>query len=179
MQTKRIKCPKCGVVLDVKNSRNETIKQITCPSCSSVLQVKFEQQQEPIEAHTYYAPKTSNENSGATILATAQKSHKSAILVFNGLEYPIETGENIVGRKGNTSKATIQIPTEDRFMSRQHCRIIVTSLSDGSLKATLSDYQNKNMTSVNGQTINQGDEIRLSNDDKITMGNTTITFKFS
>lgn len=179
MQTKRIKCPKCGVVLDVKNSMNETVKQITCPSCGAVLQVKFEPQEEPIEAHTYYAPKASNDNSGATILAAAQKSHKSAILVYNGIEYPLETGENIVGRKGNTSKATIQIPTDDRFMSRQHCRISVTFLSDGSLKVTLCDYQNKNMTSVNGQTINQGDEIRLSDGNKITMGQTTVVFKLS
>lgn len=178
MQTKRIKCPKCGVVLDVINSKNETIKQITCPSCSSALQVKFELQEEPIEAHTYYAPKASN-NSGATILATASNTHNSAYLVYNGIEFPLESGENIIGRKGKTSNATVQIPTDDRFMSRQHCRVNVTFLSDGTLKVTLRDYQNKNMTSVNGVTITQGDEIRLSNDDKIKMGNTTITFKFS
>ena len=178
MQTKRIKCPKCGVVLDVKNSKNETIKQITCPSCSSSLQVKFELQEEPIEAHTYYAPKASD-NIGATILATASKTHKSAYLFYNGIEFSLEIGENIIGRKGNTSNATVQIPTDDRFMSRQHCRINVISLSDGTLKVTLRDYQNKNMTSVNGMVISQGDEIRLSNDDKITMGNTTIIFKFS
>lgn len=178
MQIKRIKCPKCGVVLDVKNSKNETVKQITCPSCSSVLQVKFELQEEPIEAHTYYAPKVSN-NIGATILAAPSKSHKSAFLVYNDTEIPLESGENIIGRKGNTSNATVQIPTDDRFMSRQHCRINVTSLSDGTLKVTLCDYQNKNMTSVNGMNISKGDEIRLSDDDKIKMGNTTITFKFS
>ena len=178
MQTKRIKCPKCGVVLDVINSKNETIKQITCPSCSSALQVKFELQEEPIEAHTYYAPKVSK-NSGETVLATDSKTHETAYLVYNGIEFPLEMGENIIGRKGNTSNATVQIPTDDRFMSRQHCRVNVTFLSDGTLKVTLRDYQNKNMTSVNGVTITQGDEIRLSNDDKITMGNTTIIFKFS
>lgn len=178
MQTKRIKCPKCGVVLDVKNSKNETIKQITCPSCSSALQVKFELQEEPIEAHTYYAPKASK-NNGATVLATASNTHNSAFLVYNGIEFPLESGENIIGRKGNTSNATVQIPTDDRFMSRQHCHVYVTSISDGTLKVTLRDYQNKNMTLINGMTISQGDEIRLSNDDKITMGNTTVIFKFS
>ena len=41
MQTKRIKCPQCGVVLDVKNSKNEGIKQVTCPMCNAVLRVHF------------------------------------------------------------------------------------------------------------------------------------------
>ena len=97
MQTKRIKCPKCGVVLDVKNSQNEVVKQITCPSCKTALQVKFQPQQEkqdPVEAHTYYAPpkqpmasdgetQLAGTNYGATQLyAPAQKP--SAGLSFGG-----------------------------------------------------------------------------------------------
>jgi predicted component of type VI protein secretion system len=88
-------------------------------------------------------------------------------------------GDNVIGRKGNSSKASIQIATTDRYMSRQHCRINVSSLSDKSLKVVLCDYQNKNMTSVNDHAIVQGDEIRLMDGDKITMGETTLTFKLS
>lgn len=179
MQVKRIQCPQCGVVLDVKNSKNETAKQITCPSCNTVLQVKFTPQNEPIEAHTYYAPKTNNEELGRTELASPQTIHKSASLTHEGKTYPLEMGENIIGRKGQSSKASVQIDTDDRYMSRQHCRISVTSLPDGSLKAVLRDYKNKNMTSVDGQTLGPDDEIRLSDGNKITMGNTTVTFKFS
>ena len=179
MQTKRIQCPQCGVVLDVKNSKNESVKQIKCPSCYSVLQIKFAPSDEPLDAHTFYAPAISKENYGATELARSSTTHKSAGLVYEGITYPLEMGENIVGRKANTSQASIQIATEDRYMSRQHCRITVTSLSDGSVKAVLCDYQNKNMTFVDGQTIGQGDEIRLSDGNKITMGQTTVTFKLT
>lgn len=28
METKRIKCPSCGVLLDVRNSQNEAVKMI-------------------------------------------------------------------------------------------------------------------------------------------------------
>ena len=56
MQVKRIKCPSCGVVLDVTNSKNESVKQITCPKCKAVLEVKFPPQQAPLEAETYIAP---------------------------------------------------------------------------------------------------------------------------
>ena len=203
MQTKRIICPKCKAVLDVTNSKNETLKQITCPSCKTILQVKFQPQQEqpqqePIEAKTYYAPpKRSMADSGATQLAGAvgetvlggglsgatqlymptQKTTSTAKLTFEGNDYPLEEGQNIVGRKGTTSKATVQIATEDRYMSRQHCSITVTTLPDGTKKAVLSNYQNKNLTTVDGQEIETGDEIRLTNGDRITMGHTTVVFK--
>jgi ssDNA-binding Zn-finger/Zn-ribbon topoisomerase 1 len=191
MQTKRIKCPSCGVVLDVQNSKNELVKQITCPKCKAVLQVKFPPQQEPLEAKTYYAPpkklvadngatQLAGTSYGATQLVTdTPKISTSAKLLYDGISYPLEEGQNIIGRKGNTSKATIQIATDDRYMSRQHCSINVTTLPDGTKKAVLSNYQNKNLTSIDGQPIETGDAIRLTEGNSITMGHTTITFKLS
>lgn len=190
MQTKRIKCPKCGVVLDVKNSKNEEVKQITCPSCKTILQVKFQPQQEPIEAETYYAPpKLSADNGttqlagssfGATQLVMSPKKETSRVsLQYGGISYPLEEGRNIVGRKASTSTATIQIETADRYMSRQHCSITVTSLPDGTKKVVLSNYQNKNQTTIDGLPVETGDVIRLIDGNSITMGHTTITFKLS
>ena len=205
MQVKRIICPNCRAVLDVKNSQNETVKQITCPSCKTILQVKFQlqqerPQQEPIEAKTYYAPpKQPTANNGATQLAGAggetmlggglsgatqlytptQKAVVTAKLTFGGKDYPLKEGQNIVGRQGTTSKATVQIETADRYMSRQHCSITVTTLPDGTKKAVLSNYQNKNLTTIDGQPIETGDSIRLTDGNSITMGHTTVTFKLS
>jgi len=191
MQTKRIKCPKCGVVLDVKNSKNEEVKQIICPSCKTLLQVKFQPQQEPMEAKTFYAPPKQpvadngatqlvGGSFGATQLVMSPKNEVSkASLVFGGVSYPLEEGQNIIGRKASTSKATIQIETADRYMSRQHCSITVTTLPDGKKKAVLSNYQNKNQTTIDGQSIETGDAIRLTDGNSITMGHTTLTFKLS
>lgn len=191
MQTKRIKCPSCGVVLDVQNSKNELVKQITCPKCKAVLQVKFPPQQEPLEAKTYYAPpKQPVADNGATQLAGSgygatqlvtdtPKISTSVKLLYDGISYPLEEGQNIIGRKGNTSKATIQIATDDRYMSRQHCSVTVTTLPDGTKKVVLSNYQNKNLTSIDGQPIETGDTIRLTDGNSITMGHTTIKFKLS
>ncbi|MBO6255835.1 MAG: FHA domain-containing protein [Bacteroidaceae bacterium] len=205
MQTKRIICPKCKAVLDVKNSQNEAVKQIICPSCKTILQVKFQlqqerPQQEPIEAPTYYAPpKRPTTDSGATQLAGAggetqlgvglsgatqlytptQKTTATAKLSFGGKDYPLNEGQNIVGRKGTTSKAIVQIETADRYMSRQHCIITVSSLPDGTKKVVLSNYQNKNLTAIDGQPIETGDSIRLTDGNSITMGHTTVTFKLS
>ena len=206
MQTKRIICPKCKAVLDVKNSQNETVKQITCPSCKTILQVKFLQQQEKhqqesIEANTFYAPpKRPTTDNGATQLVGAggetvlggglsdatrlytpptQKTTATAKLTFGGKDYPLTEGQNIVGRQGKTSMATIQIETADRYMSRQHCTITVTTLPDGTKKAVLSNYQNKNLTTIDGQPIETGDSIRLTDGNTITMGHTTVNFKLS
>lgn len=190
MQTKRIICPNCRTVLDVTNSKNEEVKQIICPKCQATLQVKFAPQQEPLEAKTFYAPpkqpttnngetQLAGSSCGATELGTPKVKPKSgnARLVFNDEPYFLEEGQNIVGRKGNTSKATVQIATDDRYMSRQHCSITVTTLPDGTKKAVLSNYQNKNQTTVDGQEIETGDAIRLNNGNRITMGHTTVVFK--
>ena len=101
----------------------------------------------------------------------------NARLVFEDQPYFLEEGQNIIGRKGNTSKATVQIATDDRYMSRQHCSITITTLPDGTKKAVLSNYQNKNLTTIDGQEIETGDAIRLVNGNRITMGHTTVIFK--
>lgn len=36
-----IKCPSCGVILDVKNSHHEAVKRISCPNCKKQLDVDF------------------------------------------------------------------------------------------------------------------------------------------
>ncbi len=199
MQIKRIKCPNCQTVLEIKSAKIESVKQITCPHCKASLQVKFPPQQAPSGAETCYAPKKTVANSGetqlaggnngetqlaggshgATQLATPKDKAQSsrARLVFEDHPYFLEEGQNIIGRKGNTSKADVQIATDDRYMSRQHCSITVTTLPDGAKKAVLSNYQNKNLTSIDGQEIETGDAIRLVNGNRITMGHTTVTFK--
>ena len=37
----RIKCPSCGIFLDVRNSKHEAVKQVTCPNCHKLLAVDF------------------------------------------------------------------------------------------------------------------------------------------
>lgn len=41
MEKLRIKCPSCGIVLEVKNSKNEKVKNITCPNCQKQLAITF------------------------------------------------------------------------------------------------------------------------------------------
>lgn len=44
----RIQCPSCGIILDVRNSKHEALKQIVCPNCKKQLAVNFEEEIEPL-----------------------------------------------------------------------------------------------------------------------------------
>lgn len=177
MEVKRIKCPNCGVVLDVRNSKNETLKIITCPQCQAQLRVKFQPQSAntgAIDAETFIA---NNRKTGDTILKSKkQASAGKPVLTFAGRNYPLAIGENIVGREAVSSHATVQIATADHYMSRHHIKINVIALGDGNYKAVVSNYKNMNPTRVNGVKLDDGDAIVLQPGINITMGETTVAY---
>lgn len=43
----RIKCPSCGIILDVKNSKHEAVKRIVCPNCQKQLAIDFQEKEKP------------------------------------------------------------------------------------------------------------------------------------
>lgn len=162
MEVKRIRCPKCGVVLDVRNSNGETKRTFRCPRCGVGLQVSFAQDtaEEP-----------------TTVYGVKKNQQCRPRLIYGGEEYLLSEGRNVIGRKALSSTATIQIETSDHYMSRQHAIVMVTALADGGMKVVLSGYQNMNEITVDGQTLEPGDEVRLMDDSRITMGNTTVIYK--
>lgn len=191
MQTKKVQCPSCGKVLVVTNTMNATLKKFHCPNCNRLLQTSFPaQEEEPLVAKTYLAPLQRKVDNGATQLSgnsfgSTQLSvskadvNEKAKLEVGGHTYLLQDGQNIVGRKCSSSKATVQIEATDNYMSRQHFIINVSALSNGSKKVVMSNYKNKNRTYVNEQPIGKGDEIRLFDGNKIRIGNTIIIFKLS
>lgn len=186
--SKTVKCPYCKAILTVKNSKNVEIKIISCPKCGESLKVSFRKRKEPVEAPTYIPqrPKEVNNretqagNTGspyATKIRFRQKEKNNPRLLCNGQFYELESGENIIGRQTDDSLATIQINTNDLYMSRQHIKIIVNSQKDGVKNFVLGNYKNMNKTMVNGQVVEKEDLIRLSDGDVITIGHTEIQFK--
>lgn len=49
MEELRIKCPSCGIILAVRNSKNEAVKRITCPNCKKQLAVTFHEEPKPAQ----------------------------------------------------------------------------------------------------------------------------------
>lgn len=181
MEIKRIQCPNCGVVLDVKNSEMEDEKQITCPQCKAILKVRF-RHKAPLETKTvlgggHYGGETQlgKMNSAATQLASKSNT-KSCHLCVESQNYPLSVGMNTVGRKASSSQASLQIETDDRYMSRRHAKIEVRELA-GIRQAIISNDQNKNAMYVDGQELQSGDAVILRDGSEIIMGKTHVIYK--
>ncbi len=188
MEIKQVKCSGCGAILSVRNSKDEDEKLIICPQCKVRLKVTFRRRQSadlPLDARTYVAsfPQSGGETQlggtaadGSTQLDGKDSCGKSALLELNGTCYQLSLGKNIVGRKAATSTATVQLATDDRYMSRQHVVINVVRMHDGNIKSIISNYQNKNSTLINGEVISAGDEIVLTDGAIIHMGHRQISY---
>lgn len=191
MEVKRVKCSNCGIILEVKNSKNEAVKLITCPQCKAPLRVRFQPQQ-PLEVETILPgrqQRVAPQNDGETLLGGRQDSERTilgqgrqqgaatACLVLAGQQYVLRQGANTVGRKAQTSQATLQLPVSDPYMSRHHLQITVSVLPNGKLKAVISNDRNKNITSINGVELPHDEAIVLSNGDRIVMGKTTVVYQ--
>jgi pSer/pThr/pTyr-binding forkhead associated (FHA) protein len=106
----------------------------------------------------------------------APKTIKHGKLKVGDQYYTLRMGSNVVGRKANSSEANIQIVTTDMFMSRQHALIKMTKVANGSMKALISNFQNKHVTYVNGMELVENDEVLLINGAQIKMGKTIVEY---
>lgn len=140
-------------------------------------------QSRPQAAYDYSAPhggtaSASRFASEETVMPSGASSVPggTACLVLNGMRYALRNGRNIIGRQGDTSEATVQIVTNDMYMSRQHCVITVTQHGDGRVRAKISNYQNKNKTMINDTLLGSMQEMWLPDSCDITMGRTTMRY---
>ena len=100
----------------------------------------------------------------------------SFYFLYGGHKYPFVFYNNLICRKATTSQATVQIATDDRYMSRQHLAIQVIKASTDNVRVVVSNYHNKNASYVNGQLLNEGDQLVLTEGSIIKMGNTTVVY---
>lgn len=189
IQQKSVRCPNCGVLLNVKNSQNETEKFIDCPRCKAPLRVKFPvlKSGERLDAVTEIVGRprkddgetrtADRKDDGCTVMASPKKQTKRCYLQYGTKQYPLEIGHNTVGRKASSSSANVQIDTSDIYMSRRHLSISVTTISEGLTKAVACNDKNKNDTFVNGTRLSDGDRVVLTDGSKIRMGDTVVTYK--
>ena len=170
-QTINIKCPGCGVVLRVTNSKDEPEKRFACPKCGKRIVVPF-YKLKPEDGETQLDGKGGSQSTqlcGDDIM-------QSCFLLHEGKEYELTIGSNTVGRLATTSIADVQIDSDDLFMSREHAVVNVRRLPNGSLKIDISNFKNKNTTKVNGLLLEHDDAIVLHDGDTIEMGNTSLSF---
>lgn len=171
----RVKCPKCGAVLTLKGNNELAGKNIKCAICSTIS--KFELFK---VVNSVAAPSDEDATSLSPLLKDSSSAPKKlGVIQYQGKEYKLAPGANIIGRKASSSSATVQIDTDDRTMSRCHITIEVTTTQSGDYIYYLYTAKNMNATNINGQKIAEGDKIILSGSETIEMGLTKVKFIIS
>ncbi len=198
MEVKRVICKACGVKLEIKNTNNDPLKIIRCPKCKATLQVVFGQpaaSASPAAPVVHLAPDVhiaSDETmlpqmkpaaatpavGGETILPQrSMTSDPLPFLMCDDVEYPLEVGQNIIGRySDNNTTATVAVDSDDRTMSRAHALINVIRLANGSYKSVVKYYQNKNIILVDGVELMQDEQLVLKDGAVLEMGLTSMIF---
>ncbi len=154
MEELRIKCPSCGIILDVRNSKNEDVKRIVCPGCKKHLAITFHETQVPT-------------------------SQSVAVLFFGKAEYQLKEGTQMIGRKDPLSEAEIQIATGDASLQLVHARLKVAARNDGNHIYIISPYSHETAVFVNQLPLEEGDEVMLNIGDELRMGDTVLLLKSS
>jgi len=171
MEIRKIKCPVCGAILKVQYVCGIEAKTVMCPVCKKASKyTSFTQVVErPVDNEDktdYEKPHTSDETI-VDVIGT---------LLYQGKSYKLKPGRNTIGRKAETSSATIQIEA-DRYMSRDHAEIIVRRNSKGEYMHFFHNSKNKNDTFVNGQKVENGDELILNGGEVIKMAHAELRFE--
>lgn len=180
----KIKCPTCGKVLRLKDAPNINAAFFTCPVCHERHLVgkcqRYVEQPEPQALsgeETRYGPALAQQpGEDETRIGAMSQTMVGALSDGMGRTYQLRLGINTIGRKAQTSAASVQVATDDRTMSRSHAIIEVRN-AGGQTVHILRNGANKNPSYLNGTLIGQQDLLILNNGDRIKMGNTELTFK--
>lgn len=171
----QVKCPYCGAILGLKEQADIERKSFKCPNCSE--RVKYTQFKQLNKPSVDDDEKTDLAGDATEIVSVPVQRKMAGVLKLNdGQRYPLSKGINVIGRKANSSTATVQIAVSDMRMSRSHGIIEVDDLSNGKRIFQYYNAKNKNKTYVNGVVVNEGDRIILHDGDKIQMADTLLHF---
>ncbi len=116
--------------------------------------------------------------SGAQMMGGRGAAQGRPVLVFGGVCYPLAEGHNTVGRRGQTSQASIQLPTTDMCMSRVNASFDVVKLADGSYHVSVSSVNEHNLVKINGHAVPVSNRIMLLDGMVLTLGRSAVTFTY-
>jgi ribosomal protein L37AE/L43A len=150
-----LKCPKCGIERDIGS---------------------FKSQEEAAKAAIAGGTFVKGMDTSASKMLVP-----AALMLSDGFCEPkkllLLKGENTIGRKAASSRASIQLETEDEYMGRNHARIELNVRPDRSFyEYCLSDMGSANGTWKNKKKIEQGDIVMLQQYDTIRLGRTVFRF---
>lgn len=186
----KIICPVCGAMLKLNEAPGLESKNVKCPVCNTTTGFKdFRrvadnptdpgQKPKPRPHAPNFNPAANAADDDATKMLDEStrlnqaRTTRPGALRSGSLVFPLQMGQNIIGRQCSSQQPTIQLPCpENKRMSRKHLVIDVATTPDGGLSHVASLYkQQTNSTYINGQQLMFGNRIVLNNGDRITLPN--------
>jgi ribosomal protein L37AE/L43A len=180
--TKKVFCPKCNVGLTILQTQPEI--SITCPKCKH----------KGAAGSFPDTPKLSQDDEGSTEMPNSRtqlqskgKTYKPGKLILEtdadkcwnasrSTEFCLVRGKNTLGRQSPNSSSSVQFPTTDMYMSRNHALIDVVMNVDATFSHRLSDNSGKNGTFHNEVKLEPDEIINLLANDIIRLGHTVFKF---
>ncbi len=169
---KRVPCPKCQEYItfdETKYAAGQSLVFI-CEHCKKQFSIRI----------------------GTTALRARRKDEKwdeeeyirdlgCIIVVENVFGYkqvfPLQMGDNLIGRKSTGNQVTISIETSDRSMDRKHCYIQVKREKEGKLMYTLRDFPSITGTFLRHEILGDKDRTLINDGDVITIGATSLILR--
>lgn len=187
----QIKCPWCSAVLSVKNQPGLERAMLTCPVCG---------RKQPFAAYkkvdlkSLQGLKNQSASDGETQLpgmpekpVQTPENHSDNLPMTIGVlrhlpsmtKYELVMGNNVIGRKANSSKATIQLETgEGHRLSREHVIVEVKNVPQRGIVHYISLYKEKvNPTKIGDLDLAYGDKVKLNHGDVINLPDVSLRFE--
>jgi DNA-directed RNA polymerase subunit RPC12/RpoP len=182
-----VNCPECSYRGKVSDFPSVEMKAVFCPACKTSLLIRPDAKgaivcpacKKSSGAGAYLSCLTDDVEKGSTSendeIAGMYKVGK--LRCVTGTEvYELKRGTNSMGRQHASSSASVQIRTDDDFMSRNHAGIDVVMNGDSTFSHILSDNGSRNGTFHNGIRLDPNDRIYLKPDDVVRLGYTVFKF---
>ena len=163
---KRVPCPKCksSVFFNATAVRVGEVVDLQCQECAKKFRIRLTAKK------TQQTAAVSEEN------IVAPFGYISIIEnVFTEKQlFPLQEGENLIGRKSPGSNVTIPIVTGDMSMDRRHTLIYTEKGANGKLVFTLTDNDSMTGTFLGADEILPGHYKQITPGAVITAGATTF-----
>ena len=174
MQQISIKCPRCGKGYNLKARSLQTLESrpFRCPNCDYV--APFGNLMRP--SNRGPMPPQMQFNAGGPRVNKTRVSvnpGEMRLMIPGGRSIAVTAGTHIMGRDSRDSDASLKI-APDRYMSRRHARLDVTSIGVG-VDCRITPLASANDVFVNNRRLLPNETEQLRNGDKILLGMTTIT----
>lgn len=152
---------------------DQPIIAVRCRECSAILRLKSV----PQPGQTITCPACKNKRSYTDYIPVRLKPRpkqpaapRPGMIVFKNKTYPLAAGINTVGRMAASSAASVQLPDESHYMSREHLIIETTLDAAGQTVHTVAlakDFIQP--TAVNGRFLAAGEKAILAHGDRISI----------